>query len=202
MKILEMKIAPNPRRVRLFLAEKGIPMTYEEVDLSKGENRRAEFRAKNPFGLVPVLEFDDGSTLSESVAICRYFEEVQPEPPLFGRTAREKAEVEMWNRRIELYFLLPVGMCFQHTSDYFKAFKPQVPAWGELCRTRALEFFDLLDAHLAHQPWIAGEAFSIADITAVCTIDFAKVNGQRIQAHQTHLRRWHDAMSERTSYRA
>lgn len=202
MKIYQMAIAPNPRRVRIFLAEKGIDVPYVELDLKSGEQFSAEFKKKNPFALVPVLELDDGTCISESVAICRYFEEIQPEPPLFGRNPVEKARIEMWNRLVELNFLLPTGMCFQHTTDYFKAFKKQVPEWGELCRERAAGFFEKLNEHLANQPYVAGENYSIADITALCTVDFSRVNQLRIQEHHIHLRSWYERVSQRPSAKA
>ncbi len=199
MKIYEMKIAPSPRRVRIFLAEKGIEMEYVEVNLQKGEHHSAEFKAMNRFKTVPLLELDDGTFISETVAICRYFEELQPEPRLMGRNPRECGVIEMWNRIIELNWLLPTGMCFQHTTDYFAAFKKQVPEWGELCRDKSRDFFDLLNDHLATQPYIAGEDYSIADITALCTLDFNKVNQLRPQPHQEHLLAWHKRVSSRPS---
>ncbi|MBK8970860.1 MAG: glutathione S-transferase [Hahellaceae bacterium] len=202
MQIFETKTAPNPRRVRIFLAEKDIPMNYVQIDMLKGEQFTPEFRARNALAQVPVLELDDGSYLSESVAICRYFEELQPEPALFGSSPREKAEVEMWNRRVELNFLFPTGMCFQHTHPFFKPFKPQVPEWGELCRARSEAFFKVLNTQLSQQPFVAGANFSIADITALCTIDFARVIQLKIKPDHTHLLRWHQAVSQRPSAQA
>ncbi len=202
MKIYEMKVAPNPRRVRIFLAEKGIGMTYEQVDLQKGENLTADFRQKNPMGKVPVLELDDGTCIAESVAICRYFEELQPMPSLMGQTPLEKAHIEMWQRWIEFYFLMPTGMCFQHSSGYFKDRMTPIPQWGEECRKNAVKFFERLNRHLEHHHFIAGERFSIADITALCTIDFNKVNQLGILPEQTHLWRWYDEVSSRPSAKA
>ncbi|WLQ13656.1 glutathione S-transferase family protein [Hahella aquimaris] len=202
MKIYQARIAPNPRRVRIFLAEKDIAMEYVEVDIQKGEQHSPEFKQKNALGLLPVLELDDGSHLSESIAICRYFEEIQSEPPLFGRDAKEKAIVEMWIRRCDFYFMFPTGMCFQNTSDYFKGLKRQVPEWGELCREKSGKFFNLLNNHFEHNAYLAGDYFSIADISAFCTVDFAKVIQQRIQPEHTHLQRWYEAVAARPSSKA
>lgn len=202
MKIYEMKIAPNPRRVRMFLAEKGIEMDYVELDLQRGDNCTAAFRQKNPMAKVPVLELDDGSFISETMAICRYFEELQPEPALMGRSAEEKARVEMWQRWIEFYFLLPTGMCFQHSTGYFKDRMTPVKEWGEICGQNAEDFFAFLDQHLADTTYIAGDAFSVADITALCTVDFNKVNRLGIKPEQKHLQRWYDLVSTRPSVTA
>ncbi len=200
MKIYNGTRAPNPRRVRIFLAEKGIDMTYQEVDVLKGENRTEEYRRTiNPMGRIPVLEFDDGSHLAESVAICRYFEEIQPDPPLFGVDARDKANVEMWNRRIEHHVMAPVGQTFRHTFPGFADRVEQLPAWAEQNRRAAEEMFGWLDEVLGQSDYIAGERFSIADITALCTVDFAKASQIRIQPEQANLARWHGLVSARPS---
>ncbi|OZG74291.1 glutathione S-transferase [Hahella sp. CCB-MM4] len=202
MKIYETRVAPNPRRVRIFLAEKGIDMEYVEINLLKAEHHTPEFKEKNPFSLVPVLEFDNGHHLSETVAICRYFEEIQPEPALFGRTPEEKALVEMWNRRSEFYFFLPTGMCFQHTTDYFKGLKQQIPEWGQLCRSRAEKFFSVLERHFENNEFMTGDYYSIADITTLCALEFSKVNNLRVQPEQKNLQRWLEQMRSRPSYSA
>lgn len=202
MKIYEMKVAPNPRRVRMFLAEKGIAMEYVQLDLGKGENLSPEFREKNPMAKVPVLELDDGTYISESMAICRYFEELQPEPALMGHTPLEKAQIEMWQRWIEFYFLMPTGMCFQHCSGYFKDRMTPVPEWGEVCRDNVVKFFERLNRHLEHHRYLVGDQFSIADITALCTVDFNKVNQLGILPEQTHLQRWYNDVSSRPSAKA
>lgn len=203
MKIHEMRIAPNPRRVRIFLAEKGITdIEYVQLDLAKGEHLTPEFRAKNPFCTVPVLELDDGTCISETIAICRYFDALHPEPNLFGIDAKEQALVEMWQRRIEFYFMLPTGMAFQHLSPYFAAYKPQVKEWGELCKERAAKMFDTFDQHLAHTPYVAGDRFTIADITLLCTVDFNKVNDLRLSDAHPNLKRWYDQVSARPSAQA
>jgi glutathione S-transferase len=199
VKIYDSKLAPNPRRVRIFLAEKGIEVPYEQVDIAKAENRQPPFLAKNPMGGVPVLELDDGTCISESVAICRYFEESQPEPPLMGRDARDKALVEMWQRRMELEILMAIAQTFRNTHDFFKGRIEQVPEYGEVCRRSALKRLGWLDEVLADREFIAGDRFTIADITALVGIDFGRVSGIRVQPEQKHLARWHEAVSARPS---
>jgi glutathione S-transferase len=202
MKLYDSTTAPNPRRVRIFLAEKGMSVPVEQVDISARANRAEWFRAKNPFGQLPVLELDDGTCVSESVAICRYFEEVQPEPPLFGVGAKERALVEMWNRRAELELTNRVFLCFQNTSAFFKGRMPQVPEYGALAKQRAEETLGLLDDVLAQQRFIAGERYSIADITALVGIDFGRVIKLRPSAEQKHVLRWHAEVSARPSAKA
>jgi glutathione S-transferase len=199
MKLHDSAMAPNPRRVRIFLAEKEIAVPLEQVDIAKQANRESEFRAKNPFGQVPVLELDDGTCISESVAICRYFEEVQPEPPLFGVGARERALVEMWNRRAEFELTQRVFLCFQNTSDFFKGRLQQIPEFGAIAKQRAEETLALLDGVLAHQRFIAGDRFSIADITALVGVDFGRVVRLRPTPEQKNVLRWHAELSARPS---
>ncbi|MEJ2416742.1 MAG: glutathione S-transferase [Exilibacterium sp.] len=199
MKIYETSSAPNARRVRIFLAEKNIPMEYIQVDIVKGENLSADFLRKNPTGKIPVLELDDGTHIGESVAICRYFEELYPEIPLMGTTAQEKAVIEMWQRRVELHFLFSVGMCFQHVTGYFKDRMNPIKEWGEEAGKQALGFMKLLDTRLADSPYVAGETFSIADITALCAMDFARVVKLSPKEDQTNLLRWHKQVSDRPS---
>jgi glutathione S-transferase len=202
VKIYQMTIAPNPRRVRIFLAEKGIAVEYVELDLAQGEHLSDEFRQKNPMRKVPVLELDDGTCISETMAICRYFEELHPEPPLMGTTPLEKAQIEMWQRQIEFYFFLPTGMCFQHTSGYFAKFRKTFPEWGEENRREAEKYFGFLDRHFAENRFVTGDDFSVADITALCAVDFNKVNDLRITSEQEHLSRWYREVCSRPSAQA
>ncbi len=203
MKIYEMKIAPNPRRVRMFLAEKGIEnIEFVEMDLQKGENLSAEFRRKSPLTKVPVLELDNGTCICETIAICRYFEETQPEPALMGSSPEEKARIEMWQRWLEFYFFMPTGMCFQHTSGYFKDRMTPIPEWGEECRSQVLKFLKFMDRHLENNDYFAGAQFSIADITALCAIDFNRVNNIRIEDEHVNLKRWYQQVSSRPSAKA
>lgn len=202
MKIYETRTAPNPRRVRMFLAEKGIDVDYVQVDIQKGENLSPEMRTKNPLGKIPILELDDGTCIAETDAICTYFEALQPEPPLMGKTPVEKGIISMWQRQVELAFMMQVGMCFQHTTGYFKDRMVPVPEYGEQAGINAAKYLSILERRLADNEYIAGEQFSIADITALCAIDFARVVKIRIREDHTHLQRWYNAISQRASAQA
>jgi glutathione S-transferase len=202
VKLYDSALAPNPRRVRIFLAEKGITVPTVQVDIAKAENRKPDFLAKNPLGGVPVLELDDGTHVAESVAICRYFEETQPQPPLMGTDAKDRAVVEMWNRRMELEIFGTIAQTFRNTHAFFKGRIPQVAEWGEVCRKAAESRLAWLDKELADRPFIAGERYTIADITAQVGIDFGRVSNIRIQPEQKNLSRWHEAVSARPSAKA
>jgi glutathione S-transferase len=202
VKLLDSATAPNPRRVRIFLAEKGISVPVVQVDIAKSENRSDAFRAKNPFGQLPVLELDDGTCISESVAICRYFEEVQPEPPLFGVGAKQRALVEMWNRRTELELSMPIFQCFQNTHEFMKGRRPQVPEFGAVSKQRAEGALALFDRMLSDRRFLAGDRFSIADITAQVAIDFGRVVKIRPAPEQANVLRWHAEVSARPSAKA
>ena len=154
MKLYDSKAAPNPRRVRIFLAEKGVEIPTEPVDIGAAENRKSPYVDKNPMGGVPVLELDDGTWLAESVAICRYIEETHPEPPLMGRDAKDRALVEMWNRRMEIEVLVPIAQVFRNTHEFFKGRIPQVPEYGEACRGTATKRLEWLDGELAAREFI------------------------------------------------
>jgi glutathione S-transferase len=153
-------------------------------------------------GVLPVLELDDGTCIAESIAICRYFEAQQPDPPLFGEGAVDVALVEMWNRRMELEVFNAVTGTFRNTHDFFKGRIPQVPEWGEVCRGSAEKRLAWLDEVLADREFIAGERFTVADITALCGIDFGRVSQIVIQPEQKNLSRWHEAVSARPSAKA
>ncbi|MGH7934795.1 MAG: glutathione S-transferase family protein [Candidatus Binataceae bacterium] len=202
MKIYNSSTAPNPRRVRVFLAEKNIQVPYEEVDLAKAVNRAPEFRKKNPLAGVPVLELDDGTCIAESVAICRYFEELHPQPPLFGVSAQERAEVEMWNRRMEFNLLQPIADTFRQKHEFFKGRIRQVPEFADAQRLNAEDNLKWLDQELANRRFIAGDKFSIADITAMIAIDFGRVSKITIQPDQKNLARWHADVAARPSAKA
>ncbi len=202
MKLYDSAMAPNPRRVRIFLAEKGITVPTVQVDIGKAENRKPEFLAKNPLGGLPVLELDDGTFLSESVAICLYFEGVQPQPPLFGTDARDRAFVEMWQRRMELGLLSSTTGCFRNSHPFFKGRIPQVPEYGAVCKEAAGKQLAWLDGELAKSRYIAGPRFTIADITALTAIDFGRISDIRILPEHENLSRWHDEVSARPSAKA
>jgi len=202
MKIYDSQTAPNPRRVRIFLAEKGIKVAYEQVDIGAAANRAPEFRAKNPLGTLPVLELDDGTCIAESVAICRYFEELHPDPPLMGTSARDRALVEMWQRRMELELFIPITQVFRNTHPFFAGRIPQVAEYGDVSRKTAEARMAWLDGVLADRAFIAGDRYTIADITVLCAVDFGRVSKIRIQPEQPHLARWHAAVSARPSAQA
>jgi glutathione S-transferase len=200
MQLFDGGRVPNARRVRIFLAEKGITVPMAPVDLGKMEHRSPEFAARNPLRRVPVLELDDGTILTESVAICRYFEEIQPEPPLFGTGALGRARVEMWNRRAELELYLAVQSAFRHLHPGMAGFEvPQIAAWGEANKTRAVDAMALFDTQLASNRFVAGGDFSIADITAFISIEFLKPAKLMMPADLVHLARWHAECAARPS---
>jgi glutathione S-transferase len=202
VKLYDSAIAPNPRRVRVFLAEKGIEVPTVSIDIVKAENRQPAFLLKNPLGGVPVLELDDGTTLSESTAICRYFEEVQPDPPLMGTDARDRASVEMWLRRVEFEVAFPIMQTFRNTHDFFKGRIPQVAEWGAVCREQALEQLAWLDGEMADRPFVAGDRYTIADITLLIGVDFGRVLDIRIDPEHKNLTRWYGEVSSRPSAKA
>ncbi|WP_395338096.1 glutathione S-transferase family protein [Ningiella sp. W23] len=202
MKIYDTKTAPTPRRVRIFLAEKGIDMEYVQVDLTAGENLSKEMRAKNPIGKIPVLELDDGTCIGESDAICTYFEALQPAPYLFGETALEKAQVMMWQRQVEFCLFMQIGMCFQHSTGHFKDRMTPVPEYGKEAGINASKYLRVLEKRLAENAFISGERFSIADITALCAIDFARVVKIKLGEEHENLRRWYADINSRPSANA
>ena len=200
MKLYDGGRAVNPRRVRIFLAEKGISVPIEPVDIATQQHRTEAFGAINPMRRLPVLVLDDGTVIAKSVAICRYFEALQPDPPLFGRGALEMALVEMWNRRAEFNLMGPVTTVFQHLHPFMKPLvNPQIPDWGEANKPRVLEFLQLLDRELEKRPYIAGNDFTIADITAWTAVDFMKVPKLPLPEELANVRRWHASVSARPS---
>ena len=200
MKLYDGGRAPNPRRVRIFLAEKGIKVPTEQVDLGALQQRSEDYTAINPLQRVPALVLDDGTVIAESIAICRYFEALNPEPPLFGRGALDSALVEMWNRRAELHLLFPVASVFQHLHPAMKQMiQPQVPDWGEANKPRVFWFLKLLDRELKERPYVAGASYTVADITALVAVDFMRVSKLAVPDDLGNVRRWHEAVSARPS---
>jgi glutathione S-transferase len=191
--------APNPRRVRIFLAEKGISIPLMHVPMRQGAHKSAEFMVKNSLGQVPVLELDDGSTLSESVAICRYLEELHPAPALFGADAWQRARVDMWTRRIEFALLSRIGAVWINTHKYTAHLGMQYKDFGEASRVRAVKAMHWLNDELATREFLATDRFSMADIVALTTIDFATFIGIETPAELTHLHAWHARVSARPS---
>lgn len=199
MLLYDTKTAPTPRRVRIFLAEKGVEVPTKQIDLQKGENLSPEMRAKNPIGKIPILELDDGTCISESDAICTYFEAIHPEPPLMGVNPVEKAIVQQWARQVEFGLFMQIGMCFQHSTGYFKDRMTPIPEYGEQAGINASKFLKLLDRRLAESEFVAGDSFTLPDITTLCAIDFARVVNIRIKEDYKDLQRWYDAVSTRPS---
>jgi len=192
--------APNPRRVRVFLAEKGLDLAETPLDIMKREHKSPEHRERNSLGQVPTLELDDGTCISETVAICRYFEELHPEPPLFGRSAAEKATVDMWVRRIEFQLMIPVGQFWRHAHPRTAALLTQYKDFGESNREAYSNAQKWLDRELADgRPFIAGQAYSMADICALSTVDFAHWIGLPLDADKPHLKAWHERVTARPS---
>jgi glutathione S-transferase len=203
MKLYNHSLAPNPRRVRIFAAEKGINLTLEEVDILAGQSRTPEFIAKNTSGGVPVLELDDGSHLSESVAICRYLEGLHPEPNLLGRDLREQADIERWNRRMELELFAAIGRTVQNTSPIFQGRFKQFPEYGEAQRAVVYQRLERMDRELNGHQFVAGDRFTIADITALVAIDIGgRLADIKIAPELAHLTRWHNVVSKRPSANA
>ncbi len=199
MILYDSTAAPNPRLVRVFMAEKGISIPLVQVDLANGENRREPFLSKNPMGGLPVLELDDGTWIAETVAICRYLELDHAATPLMGTSAREQALVEMWRRRAESEIASTIGNAFRHTHPFFANRIKQCEAYGRLCLEQAPDKLAWLDGVLQKTPFIAGETYTIADITALVWIDFGRAVNIRIGENLSHLRRWHETVSARPS---
>jgi glutathione S-transferase len=209
MKLYDFAAAPNPRRVRIFIAEKGIDVAMEQVDLRAGAHLEPDFAKINPWLTVPVLELDDGTRIAECVAISRYFEEIHPEPPLWGRGPAEIAQVEMWQHHCEIEGFFGVRDALRNSAERLKgramtgpADVEQIPALAERGRRQVEHFIAELDERLADNEFVAGETFSIADITAFCAVDFAAWVKVGITDDQPHAKRWYDAINARPSAQA
>ena len=203
MKLYDSGRAPNPRRTRIFLAEKGISVPTEQVDMMAMQHKTPEYAAINPLQRMPALLLDDGTIITELIAICRYFEALQPQPPLFGVGAKEIALVEMWNRRCELNLLFTIAHVFRHSHPAMKELEvPQVAEWAEANKPRVAEFLTILDGQLKSNAFITGERFSVADITALCAVDFMKPAKIPMPEGLANVARWHAAVSARPSTRA
>lgn len=191
--------APNPRRVRIFAAEKGIALPSREVSIPAREHKAPEFTALNPRGQTPALQLDDGTVIAESVAICRYLEGLHPEPPLFGTGAKEQALIEMWNRRVEMVLMPPVGAVWVHTHKFTERLPGRILEWGESNRPRIVEAMRFFDASLEGREFLATDHFTIADILLLTTIDFSTFIGMSVPDDLTNLRAWHARVSARPS---
>jgi len=203
MKLYDSKFAPNPRRTRIFLVEKGISVPMEQVDIGAKQHKTADYAVVNPLQRMPALVLDDGTVITESIAICRYFEVLQPDPPLFGVGAKDIALVEMWNRRCELNLFFPVAHVFRHTHPAMKELEvPQVADWAEANKPKIAEFLRILDGQLKNNEFIAGARYTVADITALCALDFTKPARVTVPEELANLKRWREAVSARPSAKA
>jgi glutathione S-transferase len=209
MLLYDFSLAPNPRRVRMYLAEKGLTVDSVQVNLRQGEHFQAEFKARNPALIVPALLLDDDTLITETMAICRYFEALHPAPALFGASAREQALVEMWSRRCELEGFLAVAEALRNSLDRFRDRAlpgprnyAQIPALAERGRQRTRAFFDDLETRLAQSPFLAGDSFSVADITCFVTVEFAAWIEERPGDQHPHLKGWHAMVAARPSAQA
>ena len=197
--ILHESPSPNARRVAVFMAEKGIECERVSVDIRSGENIQSEYLSKNPAGRVPVLELDDGSYISESIAICRYLEAIEPEPNLFGLDAIEIANVEMWQRRVELNLFLEIAGAFRNITGFFKDRETCVEEWGKVCAEKAPKALTMFDDQLSDNQYLAGDRFTVADITLAITLDFAEMVKVAPLPTLDHIARWRANVTARTS---
>jgi glutathione S-transferase len=192
----------SPRRVRIFLAEKGISIERREVDAAGGTNSTPDFLRLNPLGKLPVLELDDGTSIAESLAICRYLETLNPDPPLMGRTPREVADIEMWTLRMDHELSQMIALSFVHSSDFYRGRIEQIPEVASWARGRALQTMAWLDGELAERSHIAGDGYTLADIVAQCAFVLGKAVGLRIAPDMTNLSRWFTEVTARPTARA
>lgn len=198
MKLYSHRKAPNPFRVNLFLAEKDIKVNTAYVDFMSGELKADQFKAINPFQRLPVLVLDDGTAIAESSAICWYFEEMNPIKPLHGQTAKERAVIEMWNRRADMGLLTHIAHIFRHTNPAMAPLEqPQIAEWGEANRAKAVETLGYFDAQLEKNQFVAGDRFSVADITTYTAMNFSRVIRLQVPEELVNLRRWFAQMTKR-----
>jgi len=209
MKLYDCATAPSPRRVRMYVAEKGIDLESTEVDLRNGEHLSVAFRELNPDCTVPVLELDDGTCLTEVIAICQYLEDLTPVPRLMGDDPAERAKVLMWNCKAEMHGLAAIAEMFRNKAGGFKNRAltgphdfEQIPALVDRGQRRTELFFDRLNDALAFQRYLAGDNFTLADITSFVAVEFAFWNKISIAVDQPHLQRWFDEVKARPSARA
>lgn len=200
MLLYDAPLAPNPKRVRMFIAEKGASIPTRSVDLMALEHKGENYTRINPMRAVPALVLDDGAVLTESIAICRYLEFLYPEPRLFGENGREQAFVEMWQRRMEFQLFIPVALAFRHSHPRMAALEhPQFPDFAAAQRPRAVKTMRYLDSELAQRRFVAGDQFTVADITAFVALDLTKLARVDIPADLPSLARWREEVAARPS---
>ncbi|GAA4644012.1 glutathione S-transferase [Pontixanthobacter gangjinensis] len=191
--------APNPRRVRIFAAEKGIDLPSREISIPKREQKSEEFLAINPRGQTPALKLDDGTVISESISICRYLEGLHPEPAMFGTEPVEAAQIDMWLRRVEMILMIPVGAVWVHTHAFTAAIPGRNAEYGEAARPRVEEAYRFFDKSLEGREFLASDSYSIADIALLTTMDFSAFAGCPAPQDCAALTAWHSRVSERPS---
>ena len=203
MKLYDLPPSPNARRVRIFIAEKGLDIPTVPVNMMTGENQTEEYLDKNPLGMMPVLELEDGTCISESATICRYLEETNPNPALMGHDVLDRALVDMWHRRMEFELLDPIIRIFVHTGEMWKGRLTQIPELAQINRVNVLSRMEWLDKELTDREFIVGDDYTVADITAQCAFVMAKAAvGVRIPAELKNLNDWWEQVSSRPTARA
>ena len=194
--------APNPRRVRVFLSEKNIEIPIKSIDIMKGDHKKNDYKKISPLSQVPALELDDGSYITESVAICRYLEALSPEPNLFGLDPFEIANIEMWQRRLELLLMMPIASVFRHGHPAMAHLEDQVSEWSEANKPKVVKFFKWLDLQIAGKEFICSDRYTVADITAFICFEFAKWPKINIPDDCENLNKYYKSLSERPSAKA
>lgn len=203
MKLYDGGRAPNPRRVRIFLAEKGVEIPLESVDMGSMGHKSDIITSKNPLQRLPILELSDGTIITESVAICRYIESIYPSPPLLGIDSVSEALVEMWQRRIEFHLFQYVANVFRHSHPAMVDWEvPQISDFAVANRDKVMMSLDWLNDELSSRRFICGDTYTIADITATVAIDFMKPSKLTIPAGLDNVFSWYDSMCSRSSYTA
>lgn len=202
MILYDLPAGMHPRRVRIFLAEKGVSLPTKVVDAANGENKTDDFLRMNPMGRLPVLQLDDGTAIAESLAICRYIETLHPQPPLWGEGPLDATRVDMWTRRMEQQISTPIADIFRHSGDFYRGRIVQVPAYAEWLREQVVLNLKWLDGELAGRRFIAGSHYTMADIVAQCAFVLGKAVGIRIPPEHTHLTVWFSEVTARPTARA
>jgi len=199
MILYEFAQAPNPRRVRIFLSEKGIDIPTEQVDLMKGEHKKDEYKKMSPLSQVPTLELDDGTYITESIAICHYFEALHPDPNLLGKYPKEIAIIEMWQRRIELLLMIGIANTYRHGHPAMAALEDQVKEWSEASRPRVIKMLHWFDKQMENKEFMCLDRYTIADISALVCFDFAKWPKIDIPDDCTNLKNYYERLNSRVS---
>lgn len=194
--------APNPRRARVFLHEKGLDIPIKQIDIMKGDHKKDDYKKMSPLSQVPTLELDDGTYITESIAICRYFEALYPQPNLMGNDPKEIAIIEMWQRRLELLLMQGISHTYRHGHPAMASLEEQVKEWSEASRPRVINTLNWLEEEMEDKEFICLDRFTIADITALVCFDFAKWPGINIPENCNNLLSYYERLSQRPSAKA